>query len=179
MRGNELFPLFFSMTETTLTKVRDWLEEKFTTEEAFHECYLVDLTLSGNKLAVFVDTDTGVSLYMCQQISRFLEERIEAQGLLPEKYVLEVSSPGTDRPLSGARQYRKHIGRTLKVHVLDPENEESRVILQGKLTAVDEQGIRIEYEEVRREGKKKIKENVIRDIPFSEIDKSFVLISFK
>ena len=74
-RGNEMFPLFFTMNEKVLTSVRDWLDEKFETEETFHDCYLVDLTLAGNKLAVFVDADEGLSLKKCQQISRFLEER--------------------------------------------------------------------------------------------------------
>jgi ribosome maturation factor RimP len=173
-----LFPLFFSMTETLLTSVRDWLEEKFASEEAFSGCYVVDLQLSGSKLAVFTDSDNGLTLDMCRQISRFLEERIEEAGLMPEKYTLEVSSPGLDRPLTLPRQYLKNIGRSLKVHLI-PEAEGTAEIVEGKLIAATEAGIELEYEEVTREKGKKKKTVIKREIAFSDIDKSFVLISFK
>ena len=150
-----MFPLFFTMNEKVLTSVRDWLDEKFEAEETFRDCYLVDLTLSGNKLAVFVDADNGLSLKMCQQISRFLEERVEEEGLMPEKYIMEVSSPGVDRPLKLKRQYVKNIGRNLKVE-LKPEEEDGKgETVKGKLTQVGEDTITLEYEEKIKEGKKK------------------------
>lgn len=177
-----MFPLFFSMTETLLTNVRDRLEEKFASEEAFGDCYVVDLSLSGTKLVVYVDCDSGLSLQTCQQLSRFLEEYIETSGLMPEKYTLEVSSPGIDRPLTIPRQYRKNIGRSVKVNLVD-EEEDGEIRrgeqLKGLLAAADEKGIQLEFEEVHKEGKKKKKVKVIRDIPFSQIDKTIVLISFK
>jgi len=167
------------MTETSLTQVRDWLEGLFDAEGPYTSCYLVDLTLSGTKLAVFIDCDEGLSLKTCQEISRFLEERIESHALLPEKYTLEVSSPGLDRPLMLPRQYIKNIGRSLRVHLIDDEDGGNGEQVKGKLVAADGQAVRLEYEEVHREGKKKQKVTVTRDIPFSSIEKSFVLISFK
>lgn len=174
-----MFPLFFTMNEKVLTSVRDWLDEKFDTDETFHDCYLVDINLAGNKLAVFVDADEGLSLKRCQQISRFLEERVEAEGLMPEKYILEVSSPGVDRPLQLKRQYVKNIGRNLKVE-LKPEEEGGKgETVKGKLTHVGEDAIKLEYEEKIKEGKKRKKIKTEREIPFSQIDRSKVLISFK
>jgi ribosome maturation factor RimP len=167
------------MNEKVLTSVRDWLDEKFETEETFHDCYLVDLTLAGNKLTVFVDADEGLSLKRCQQISRFLEERIEAGHMMPEKYILEVSSPGVDRPLLMKRQYVKNIGRSLKVELKQEEEGRKKETVKGVLTKVGEETITLEYEEKIKEGKKKKKIKTEREIPFSQIDRSKVLISFK
>jgi ribosome maturation factor RimP len=84
------------------------------------------------------------------------------------------------------RQYVKHIGRTLEITLKDealvteiPSSAPEAVKLEGKLQAADNQGITIEYEEVRKEGKKKIKENIVQIIPFEKINKAFVKISFK
>ena len=174
-----MFPLFFTMIEKVLTAVRDWLDEKFVTDETFHGCYLVDMTLSGNKLAVFVDADEGLSLKMCQQLSRYLEERIEAEAMMPENYILEVSSPGVDRPLKLKRQYVKNIGRSLKVELKPEEDGKKGETVKGVLKEVGEEFIRLEYEEKVKEGKKKKKIMIERDLPFSQIDRSKVLISFK
>lgn len=174
-----MFPLFFSMNETVLTSVRDWLEGHFEEAEGFGDCYVVDLSLSGAKLSVFVDSDTGITLDQCRRLSRFLEERIEAEAMLPEKYTLEVSSPGVDRPLGMLRQYVKNIGRELRVVLLAEEEGGKGETVKGKLEAVEGEMITLSYTEVQREGKKKKKVMVKREIPFSRIEKSNVLISFK
>jgi ribosome maturation factor RimP len=82
--------------------------------------------------------------------------------------MLEVSTPGVDQPLKLKRQYHKNIGRKLKVTT-------GQHILEGKLVDVGEEKIKLEQE--FGEGKKKETKSI--EIPFSEIDKTFVLVSFK
>ena len=71
-------------------------------------------------LDVRVDRKDGgaVTVDDCARISRALEARFDAVGTLGERYVLEVSSPGIERPLKTADHWRRFTGK--KVSVLSP-----------------------------------------------------------
>lgn len=64
---------------------------------------------------IFVDTDEGVTIDLCAQISRQLIRTIDNSDIMKSPYRLQVSSPGIDRPLKFSRQYQKHIGRQLSI----------------------------------------------------------------
>lgn len=160
---------------TTLVEERicDLLDEKFK-EEGFQDCFLIDLKLyPTNKLEVFVDADSGLTLEKCHSISRYLESYLDAEGTLGEKYVLEVSSPGTDRPLKLNRQYLKNIGRSVEVTLTDGRSE------TGTLEAVSEEAITLLQQEKIKEGKKNIKIEKTNQIPFESIKQTLVKVSFK
>jgi ribosome maturation factor RimP len=154
-------------------KINDLLDEKFA-EPAFADCFLIELKLHpNNKLEIFLDSDTGLTLERCQQISRYLEAYLDESGLLGEKYTLEVSSPGVSRPLQLIRQYPKHIGRKLKVKLKD--NRE----IEGVLEAANEQSITLESKVVEKDGKKKKRLKVSTEVPFDDIREALVQVSFK
>lgn len=154
-------------------KIHDLLEEKFA-EDEFSDCFLIELKLHpNNKLDVFLDSDTGITLERCRKISRYLEAYLDESGQLGEKYTLEVSSPGVGRPLQLKRQYPKHIGRKLKVK-LKADGE-----IEGILEAVGEEAITIEQKIVEKEGKKKKRLKVATEIPFTDIREALVQVSFK
>jgi ribosome maturation factor RimP len=58
----------------------------------------------------------GVSLVDCQQVSRAVEADLEARGDVPEQYVLEVSSPGVERPLTKTKDFTRFRGSEVAVH---------------------------------------------------------------
>ena len=154
-------------------KIVELLEEKFK-EEEFTDCFLIDIKLhKHNKLDIFLDSDTGITFRKCQRISRYLESFIDEEGWLGEKYVLEVSSPGLTRPLKLRRQYLKNIGRKVEVNLLEGKP------MAGKLIEVNEEAIVIEREEKFKEKKKTIKKMVQIPIPFENIKKTVVTISYK
>lgn len=154
-------------------KIIDLLEEKFT-EEEFQDCFWLDVKmLPNNKLEIYVDADSGITFRKCQRISRYLEQFIDEEGWLGEKYVLEVSSPGTSRPLKLKRQYPKNVGRKLKVKL----NDGSKI--EGKLIEVDDEQIILETKERRKVGKRKVTETIQHKLPFSNIEEAIVQISFK
>ena len=66
-------------------------------------------------IEIFVDTDEGVTIDLCAQISRQLIQTIDNSDIMRSPYRLQVSSPGIDRPLKFSRQYQKHIGRQLSI----------------------------------------------------------------
>ena len=59
--------------------------------------------------------DRPVSLDDCARVSRGLEEWLENEAGLPERYVLEVSSPGLDRPLTRDKDFVRFLGRRVAV----------------------------------------------------------------
>ncbi len=85
-------------------------------------------------LQVFVDTDDGITIAQCAEISRDLGVELDKQSVVNESYELEVSSPGIDKPLKLLRQYKKNIGRRYNVEYWQ---ESERRNLKGKLAAVD------------------------------------------
>lgn len=168
--GTVSFPLFiYIMAEE---KIADWLSAKFA-EPDFSDCFLVDIKIApGNKWEVYVDCDSGLTLEKCQKISRFLEKWIDEQGLLGEKYVLEVSSPGIERPLAFARQYAKNVGRELAVELKEGGK------IEGKLAAVEPSGILLTTNEKIKENNKTVKKMINHTIPFEKIAKAIVKVSF-
>lgn len=84
-----------------------------------HHAFLIDASVrnerDGKLVQVFVDTDRGITIEQCAQISRELARVIDREGVIQTSYRLEVSSPGIDKPLRMLRQYQKNIGRRFKV----------------------------------------------------------------
>jgi ribosome maturation factor RimP len=153
-------------------------------EEAdWTDCFLIEVTISPLKaVEVIIDADEGVNFDQCKKLSRFIENWLDGvdeenpqgtgTGILGDDYTLEVSSPGVGRPLKFFRQYPRNVGRTFEV--LNTEG----VVLTGVLTAVDAEKITLEWEEIRKEGKKKVKEMVTKNIPFSHVKRAIVVVKF-
>ena len=141
----------------------DALTTKFA-EKDFSDYYLVDIVVKKNdRVVVYIDSDSTLNIRHCQIISRYLEHLIEENGWLGEQYTLDVSSPGVDRPLKLKRQYKKNIGRLIRV-----VNEEEEII-EGRLKQVEDDHIMV------MRGKKQ--EEIIID--FSTIKEAKILVSFK
>ena len=113
--------------------VKDLVEEALSENERL---FLIDLKfLPANKIVVVVDGDDGVPLKECVRISRHVEHNLDREV---EDFSLEVTSPGATEPLVNKRQYRKHLGRTLKVATETAKFE-------GVLTHFDDQEIHLEW----------------------------------
>jgi len=134
--------------------------------------FVVDVVASfkGNpgKVLVIVDGDKGIGIDDCAELSRELSKTLDDTNLIAGAFNLEVSTPGLDQPLKSKRQYVKNIGRNVRVRQTDKTEE-------GKLTAVDDNGIQLT--QTIGSGKKKEEKTV--EIPFDKIDKTIVLVSFK
>jgi ribosome maturation factor RimP len=135
--------------------------------------FVVEVLVLGKKIPkrvlITIDGDQGITIDDCADLSRKLSKEFDEQAFFGEEnYMLEVSTPGLDQPLKLKRQYYKNMGRNLRVKL-----QES--IVEGKLKEVHEDQI-ILVQEVGSGKKKEIKEVVIR---FTEIERAFVLVSFK
>ena len=150
-------------------KIRKTADDQLTGSPFF----VLDVTVSSTKVGrirLVVDGDKGVTIDDCAEISRELNQRIEGLGIL-EDYHLEITTPGVDQPLKTERQYPKHIGRNLKVELLDGQ------LINGKLMSVLKDGILLEPEKSKTKNKTEVASEM--DVPFEKIKKTYVLISFK
>lgn len=150
------------------------LEEKYTTDEAFADCFTVEIDHRvPTRLNVFIDSDSGMTFEKCKRLSRYLEEHLDSKGWLGEKYVLEVSSPGIERPLKFPRQYRNNLGRTFTVTLTD------KTVKTGLLKAADDAQIVLEVTTIERdEKKKKIEVTTDTVLPYDQIETALVKIVF-
>lgn len=101
---------------------------------------LVDLEVAGSRgrpvLRAYVDTEEGVTLDECARLSRLLERELEDAGAVPERYVLEVSSPGIERPLTRRRHFERYIGREVEVRLYAKREDRKKFV--GTLEGVEE-----------------------------------------
>lgn len=100
-----------------------------------HGAHLIDIVLRGKQakpiVEVFVDAEAGVTSDLCTAISRDVAKQLDVRDSFPQSYTLIVSSPGIERPLTYAWQYRKHVGRTLVVKTRTDEGEMTGQLLDA------------------------------------------------
>lgn len=136
------------------------------------ELFLIHLDfLADNKIYIEIDGDKGVSLNECIRISRAVEHNLDRDI---EDFSLEVTSPDISKPLQVVRQYKKNIGRTLKVKTEDTKE------IEGTLKQASEKSITLEWKarEPKPIGKGKITVTHRIEIPFNEILEAKVKIIF-
>ncbi|GAB4540972.1 MAG: ribosome maturation factor RimP [Thermodesulfovibrionia bacterium] len=66
-------------------------------------------------LRIFIDKEGGVTIDDCESVSRDVEAILDVEDPIPYSYILEVSSPGLDRPIRCLDDFKKYLGRTVRV----------------------------------------------------------------
>ncbi len=94
---------------------------------------LVNLQIVADKL------QGGIGMEECARLNRALARKLDEDGRLGDDYTLEVASPGIDRPLVGARELRRALGRDVQVFLKERFN--GKCEFSGRLTAVNDEGI--------------------------------------
>jgi ribosome maturation factor RimP len=94
-----------------MTALQTDIEKRLATSEPEVEVLLAEV-VGGRRLRVFIDHPQGVTLALCERVSKCLNE-------LRERYSLEVSSPGSERPLTKPAHFRRFVGRRARV-LADP-----------------------------------------------------------
>ncbi len=106
------------MNTTGLEKIEEFVKTFIANTP---ELFLVEVQIApGNKIALLLDGDHGITIDNCTNVHKALYKFIEETGLFADNnFSLEVSSFGVDRPLKLLRQYKKNIGRTVEVILND------------------------------------------------------------
>ncbi|MFZ7306310.1 ribosome maturation factor RimP [Avibacterium avium] len=96
------------------------------------ECQRVGRFLT---VRLYIDKEGGVSIDDCADVSRQVSAILDVEDPIADKYNLEVSSPGVDRPLFTLEQYQRYIGEEIVVHLRIPVLERRK--WQGKLEKIE------------------------------------------
>jgi ribosome maturation factor RimP len=138
---------------------------------------LVELEVAGSKarpiLRVYLDRPDskpgkpGVSIEDCTSVSRALEPELDAREDLSDRYVLEVSSPGVDRPLTRPRDYDRFAGQVVALRGKAALAGRAKR-LQGTLL-----GLRDDRAALRLDGGEEV------EIPLGEIDRANLVFQWE
>lgn len=101
-----------------MTAIQSDIEERLAAAEPDVEVLLAEV-LGGGTLRVYIDHPEGVSLALCERVTHVLSP-------LRERYTLEVSSPGSERPLSKPDHFRRYLGRRARVRIRQPQGGRAR-----------------------------------------------------
>ena len=125
---------------------------------------------------VVVDRDRGVTLDDIAEVSRAVSEVLDSNddGMGRTPYVLEVTSPGVDRPLTDPRHWRRNTGRLVQV-AAGPAGSADQ--LTGRITAVDDAGVTLAVEAKGKPGAKK-RPPQPRLVPWAELGAGRVQVEF-
>jgi ribosome maturation factor RimP len=130
----------------------------------------VEFKPGSSKLLVLIDSEGPLTIEQCRALNKHLSNKLDEADYGEQAYILEVSSPGIDRPLTNPRQFNKHVGRELKITL------KSKTELVGKLIVVEENQIQLQLKD-----KKKAylaKEPSYKDLLMDDIETTFVEVSF-
>jgi ribosome maturation factor RimP len=118
--------------EETVSALQTEIEARLAGVEPEVEVLLAEV--AGSTLRLFIDHPDGVTLALCERVTGHL-------GDYRERFSLEVSSPGQDRPLTKPQHYSRFLGRRARVRLRQPEDAHKQ--LTGELVAASESDITI------------------------------------
>ena len=125
---------------------------------------------------VVVDRDAGVTLDDIAEVSRAVSDVLDSNddGMGRTPYVLEVTSPGVDRPLTEQRHWRRNTGRLVVVGVGSAGSVEQ---LTARVLEVDDTGVTLAVEATGKPGAKK-RPPTLRHVPWQELGAGRVQVEF-
>lgn len=131
---------------------------------------VVDVELAGSlrrpTVRVFIDKENGVTLDDCEKFSRALAAILDVEDPIQTSYILEVSSPGLDRPLKAVEDFEGNIGKLVRIITKESINKQNFFV--GRIMEVKNDKVRLS-----------IDNKIEIDIPFDQISKARLEIEFK
>jgi len=158
---------------TSAAKAREHLLELLrpVVTDAGYDLEDVTVSAAGRRslVRVTVDADGGIDLDAVATVSRIVSDAMDADAassaVLAGSYVLEVSSPGVDRPLTQPRHWRRAVGRLVAVDVRGGKREGGER-LTGRVVAAGDAAVRLDVDGAHR------------SIPWSELGSGKVQVEF-
>ena len=151
-----------------VTEIRDQvfsLIEPLLEDAGFELVEVEYLTMHGRwVLRLYIDKEGGVTIDDCADVSRELGDIIDVKEVIDHEYILEVSSPGLNRPLRKEKDFIKVIGSNIKLKMSLGLNGQKNFI--GKLKNYNNRTIYLETD-----GK-------LLELPFDNVEKSNLVFDY-
>jgi ribosome maturation factor RimP len=136
-----------------MSSIQERIEATLAPAEPDVEVLLAEV-LGGTTVRLFIDHPEGVSLALCERVTRLLPE-------IREKYALEVSSPGSERPLVKPEHFRSYVGRRARVRTRG--DHDGRRSFTGELLGATESEVTVAAD------------TGVVSIPYAEIHRSHLV----
>jgi ribosome maturation factor RimP len=146
------------------TQVIELLGEEFARAGYEIEDVVIDTRMRPPRITVIADGDSALDLDTIATLSRSASALLDGLDSIGDRYVLEVSSPGVDRPLTSKKHFRRARGRKVEIALSDGSR------LTGRVGETRDDTIALVVHEGR--------EWTVREIPFVEIAKAVVQVEF-
>lgn len=92
----------------------------------------------------YVDKPGGITINDCEAVSRQFSDRMDEEDFIPDSYVMEISSPGLDRPLKKPKDFERSIGKEVEIRTYRPVDHCKEFV--GTLISYDNDTITVETE---------------------------------
>ena len=137
--GCKPFFYVYRLREVVLATLEQKLQDLLqgSVEDLGCELWGIECQRIGRYLTVrlFIDKEGGVTVDDCADVSRQVSAVLDVEDPIADKYNLEVSSPGLDRPLFTLAQYTRYVGQEIVVHLRIPVADRRK--WQGELTKIE------------------------------------------
>ncbi|MCL6558532.1 MAG: ribosome maturation factor RimP [Firmicutes bacterium] len=116
-------------------------------QEAGLELVDVEFVKEGGRwyLRLFIDKPGGIELDDCQRVSEKIDRLLDERDPIPQSYVLEVSSPGLERPLKKPADYERYAGRLAQITTFAPIEGQKK--FTGHLKGLREKNVVLEVKD--------------------------------
>ena len=111
-----------------------------TLEHMGYEIYaLQQVGSEGHTLRIAIDKDSGfISIEDCERVNSVVGPLLDQADLISDRYTLEISSPGAERPLRNRAEYDRFVGKKVNIRYRSGPAE---IVVEGVLAAASDSGI--------------------------------------
>lgn len=108
---------------------------------------IVDITFrresQGLVLRILAEKREGIKVSECEEFNLYLSDALDKEDVIQDRYVLEVASPGLDRPIKSDRDFERAMGKMLEI--TSYERIDDRKTHEGRLIGMDKEKIVVEH----------------------------------
>lgn len=101
----------------------------------------------------YIDKPEGITVNDCEAVSRKFSDKLDEDDFIEDSYIMEISSPGLDRPLKKEKDFQRNMGKLVEVRTYRPIEKQKEFC--GILTAFDSNSVTIDEDGTERTFEKK------------------------
>ena len=96
----------------------------------------------------YIDKPGGITVNDCEAVSRAFSDKLDEEDFIEESYIMEISSPGLDRPLKREKDFARSMGKLVEIRTYRPIDKQKEFC--GELTAYDSNSVTIDEDGAAR-----------------------------
>jgi ribosome maturation factor RimP len=148
-----MFSLFLERIRSLNTMIQNKIADQIrpAIEDMGYELWGCQYLTQGRHslLRIFIDKDSGIGIEDCEQASRMISAILDVEDPISGNYSLEVSSPGSPRPLFYSYQYQRYAGEEIEIKLVKPIAGKRKHI--GVIVSADEESLTLDIDNEKQD----------------------------